>query len=230
MVEKLLTSPEVFSDYELIEVLLYSVIPRKNTNDVAHKLFRAFGSLKNIFNATAEQLIAVDGVGKRTASQIILFGQILRRIDLTKEDTCECNTLEQVKKMFIDKFNGMKLETFIVTLLDKKYKVINEICFSDSNVAKVSADMSEIAELIALNKPKFLIIAHNHPSGHAFPSFDDDVTTKKINVLCEMHGVTLLDHVIVAGKNVFSYHHSDGKLDKIKQDSRLNAVFGNRRS
>lgn len=226
MINKLLKSPETFSDYELIEVLLYSVIPRKNTNDVAHRLFNVFGSLQKIFDASSKELMSVDGVGKKAAAQIIVFGQIIRSMDLKNSPEYKCDCFATIKQEFIEYFYGLNFEKLVVALYDKTKKFITKVVFSEGENSTVSVDMTEVAKAFAVNKPAYAIIAHNHPSGNIEPSKEDDFTTKKINVLCDMHGVVLLDHVIVAGNKAFSYHKSE-KLDTIKKTAQLNAVLEN---
>ena len=64
MIKRLLNDADNLSDHELLEVLLYPVIPRKDVNPLAHKLILVFGSLKNVFYADEKQLLSVTGVGQ----------------------------------------------------------------------------------------------------------------------------------------------------------------------
>ncbi len=229
MLQKVLKNPEMFSDYELIEVLLFSAIPRKNTNDIAHRLLQTFGTLERVFNATAQELISVEGVGEKTAAQFVLFGQLIKRIKNSASVKESFGTFEAVKDFLVNYFREERYEILLLILLDKNRKVLTKIEYTDVRKTSVSADMPEIANAIALHKPLFAIMAHNHPGGSPVPSEDDDLTTKKVNVLCQMHGVNLLDHIIVAGDRLFSYYHSH-KLENIKKITEINSVFGSIRS
>ena len=104
MLHKVLKNPELFSDYELVEVLLFYAIPRKNTNEIAHRLLHTFGTLERIFNATAQELISVDGIGEKTAAQFVLLGQVLKRINNEKKGKESLGTFETVKNYIIDYF------------------------------------------------------------------------------------------------------------------------------
>lgn len=226
MIHKLLNSPESFSDYELIEILLYSVIPRKNTNEIAHKLFHVFGSLEKIFNTSAKELKTVDGIGDKAAAHIIMFAQLFKRINIKKMPDYKCNNYSTVRGVFIDYFSGLNYEKLVVAMFDKAYTFKNTICFTENNPNSVSVDLKELANAFAINKPAFVIIGHNHPSGNVNPSAEDDVTTTKIFQLCQIHGVELLDHVIIAGNGDYSYRHdSENRLDKIKNTANLETVF-----
>ena len=61
---------EGLQDHELLEVLLFNAIPRKNTNPLAHELLTAFSSLGELFGASYEELLDVDGVGPETAAYL----------------------------------------------------------------------------------------------------------------------------------------------------------------
>ena len=79
MREKLLKNPDSLSDHELLEILLYQFIPRKNTNEIAHNVLQYFGSMENLIKADAKEILAIPGIGKNTASGITLFSAICKR-------------------------------------------------------------------------------------------------------------------------------------------------------
>ena len=87
MLKRFAEYPDSFSDHELVEIMLYPVLKRVDTNPVAHKLLNSFKTLNNIFNATPEQLKLVKGVGDRTADYLSLTGIMIKRLgeDLKKE-------------------------------------------------------------------------------------------------------------------------------------------------
>ena len=72
IVDKFVAHPDSPSDHELLEILLFSFIPRKNTNDIAHNLLNRFGSIEKVFACSPTELITVEGIGKKTAERIIL--------------------------------------------------------------------------------------------------------------------------------------------------------------
>ena len=224
VIEKFINNPKAFSEHEVLELLLFYSIPRKNTNDIAHRLLRAFGSLDNVFSATASELMAVNGVGKKTATLIMLTGKIILVNNQTKKPKKTLFSLQKVKEIAIERFLTETDEKFILILLDKKYKEITEIEFTDNNINKVTAEIPEIAKALAIHKPAYTIAVHNHPSGVVDPSNADDITTKKINLLCEVHGSVLIDHVIVYKQKVFSYYET-GRLDTIRKEADLKVIL-----
>ena len=105
-------------------------------------------------------------------------------------------------------------------MLNSKYKVLSTIEFTDKMSDQVSASMSDVGKMIAIFKPAFVIIAHNHTSGVAKPSELDDIATKKVNLACLLHGASLIDHVIFANNDTYSYKN-EGALEKIKNDTNV---------
>lgn len=226
MTEKLLKSPDTLNDHELLEILLYSFIQRKDTNAIAHKLIRTFGSLKNVFSADAKALMLVDGIGETVASKLVLLSKIndsIKNQVVNEKERKAIFSFYSYKDELVRDFKGLKQEQFIINLLDKKYKSITKLDFFDNNKNKVEADIPEITYALAITKPAFAIIAHNHPSGNVEPSELDDTTTAKINLMCSMHKVTLIDHVIVSDNDAFSYHVS-GRLQHIRDQYNFNNI------
>ena len=226
MLNKVLQNPEILEEHELLEVLLYSFIPRVDTNPTAHELIKFFGSLEKVFNATAKELMSVKGVGKKTAQYISVIGKIYNAVSEKAKDKPKIiwKTFDASKNYLIDYYRNVKDEEFLFVLLDAKYKEIARMKFEDKNRYQVSADVPEIAKALVLHKPKYAIIVHNHPSGNISVSDTDDITTMKINMICEIHGVTLVDHVVIAKENAYSYF-LDGRLQHIKEVSNVNKIL-----
>lgn len=224
-IKKFLKNPAAFSDHEVLEVLLFFALPRKDTNALAHRILNVFGSVDGVFNASACQLEKIDGVGKRLSAYILSIGQLFSRLALSSKVKDEIlNTPEKTKLAISPLFYGQNFETFVMVLLDKNYRVIAKSIFCDKDRGQVSAEIPEIITAIEAHKPKFMVIAHNHPSFKCLPSNEDDFTTKKINVLCELYDVVLSDHLIFAGDNVYSYKQ-EGRLDEIRRTAVLNKLF-----
>jgi DNA repair protein RadC len=226
MMRKVLSNVDSLEEHELLEVLLFTFIPRIDTNPIAHELIRFFGSLEKVFSATAKDLTSVNGVGEKTACYITVIGAIYKKLLLNQkpEKKSAWKNFEATKNYLIDYYDGIKTEEFLFILLDSKFKEISKMKFEDKNKYTVTADIPEIAKALVVHKPSYALIAHNHPSGNINLSEIDDITTMKINMICELHGVSLIDHVVVAGKNAYSYF-TDGKLQHIKEISSVNKIL-----
>ena len=223
-IKKFLQSADSFPEHEVLEVLLFFALPRIDTNPLAHRLIQMFGSLDGVFNATAEQLLSVDGVGEKVATQILLVSQVIKRIkNNAKETEHYLINFAKAKEYLVSLFQGLNHEKFVILLLSKKYKLLANLEFSNDAVHSVSAEIPDLVKAINIHKPAFAIIAHNHPSGNITPSEQDDFTTKKLNVILDLHDVNLFDHVIVSGERAYSYNQ-ERRIDEIKKAT-LNKLF-----
>ena len=215
---KFLEHPSILSDHELLEVLLYGAIPRIDTNKIAHRLLKTFGSLSNVFSASEKELMSVDGIGKNSAISIMIVGNLAERLIKERINSKKIRMFSyyENREEIIKDFAGLYEEKVIIYLLDNKFRKISSVTFEDREKFSVKLDIPELAKAVAIYKPKYAIVAHNHPSGKTDPSEDDDFTTQKLSLLCSIHGVNLVDHVIVAGKNTFSYRH-EGRLQPLQE-------------
>ena len=228
IMQKFLNYPDSFNDHELLELLLFFSIPRKDTNPVAHNLLNTFGNVSEVFSASAEELMAVDGIGEKSAAFIVLLGKLLERAEERKKQksTKKMFSFERNKYDAIEFFRGLNTEQMFISLLDEKFTEITKLVYGQENQEAASALISDIAKAFAIKKPHYVIIAHNHPSGSLTPSKADDETTAQLNLLCAVHGVSLVDHYIVAGDSIYSYHTS-GRLKYIKNNYNLQDILSN---
>lgn len=217
LLEKFYKSPDSFLEHELVELFLFPLLPRKDTNALAHRLLKTFGSISRIFSATPEELTVVDGVGKAIATKIAVYGKIFSEIYKRERQTSKSKvySFNSHKDYFIHMFDDPTKESMFILLLDAHYGKITTLSFCDYEPNKVSIQLSALAKAVAINRPSNAIVVHNHPSGNVNPSRDDDVSTAKINLVCAMHGVTLVDHVITSTTTAYSYF-LDGRLQYIK--------------
>lgn len=226
MIKRFVADDKNLLEHELLEIMLFSMLPRVNTNPIAHKLIKAFGGIKGVFNASIVELTAIAGVGEKTARKIRLLGAIFEKVKLDDKSKPAFTSFEVVKKQIDGIFKNENNEKFCLFLLDRNYKQITALEFYNEEAQSVTAEIPDIAKAFAVYKPKNVIIAHNHPSGLADASEKDDLATKKINLLCMAHGVNLADHIIYGKERVYSYMQS-GQIDKIKKQADLNELLNN---
>lgn len=224
MIEKLIMYPELFSDHELIETLLFFFIPRKDTNALAHIILNSFGSLDGVFNATPDKLKKIKGVGEKIASGIVAVGQIMKRINNSKRERREIRNFDSIKDVLFNFYKERKEEVFVVLMLDKDYGLMATQSFTNYKKDSVSIEVPELVDAFNLHKPTYAILSHNHFSGSVYPSEEDIFTTQKINVLCEINNIKLTDHVIVSGNNAFSLER-EGLMAEILKSSSLLELF-----
>ncbi|MEE1076886.1 MAG: JAB domain-containing protein [Acutalibacteraceae bacterium] len=194
--------------HEILELMLYYAIPRKDTNPIAHKLIDSFGSLSAVFDAPIDKL-KEQGISENCAIYLKLIPQICRMYMEDKHNNKEKvididNTGEKLKHKFV----GRDYEAVVLLLLDSKYKEVFCGVVSKGSVSACEVYVRKVIELAVLYNAKFAVLAHNHPSGLALPSNADIVTTKRVHQALRLIDVVLLDHVIVADDDYVSLKES----------------------
>lgn len=198
---------DAFADHEVLELLLYYAIPRRDTNPVAHRLMERFGSLDGVFSATVEELEEVEGVGKNAATLLALWMPLYRRVR-TKPKAKETvlNSTEQAGQYFMDLFFGMRREELYEACLDAKGKLLACCRIAEGSVDAVNINTRRLVENALKCGASAVILAHNHPSGIALPSPDDNTTTLAVWDALRAVGIPLIDHIIVADEDYVSLH------------------------
>ncbi|MBQ7408659.1 MAG: RadC family protein [Clostridia bacterium] len=214
MISKLFGKKEMLTDHEMLEILLFYTIPRKNTNEIAHALIDNFGNLYNCLTSPVDSLITVEGVGEKTAAFLVTVGEIFTRIDKQNNNLPIVFSYESSKKALIDSFKHYTEEKFLALFLNKKGQIILRKIFCSHSDNSVSVSVDNLLHGVLSQKPYSVVICHNHISGNCQPSFTDDKATEKIYLALRLHNVILYDHIIVSGDNSYSYHY-EGRLEQI---------------
>ncbi|MBQ3044947.1 MAG: DNA repair protein RadC [Clostridia bacterium] len=188
-------------DHNLLELLLFYSIPRKDTNEIAHRLLSTFGSLSRVFDASYEQLLEVEGIGESSALLLSIFPAVCRRyIESSVSGKQNLSDPADAMAYVVKKYYGNnKLETFYMLCLDGVGNLINCCKMGEGSAGSVVVDKRSILEAALRNKADKIIFAHNHPNGVAAPSRDDVVLTSEFCTLLNGVGIRLVDHIIVAG-------------------------------
>lgn len=187
------------SDVQVLEVALYPVIARRDTNEIAHALLHRFGSLSGVLEAPRSELLKIDGVGEGVADLIQLFVQMERRHMMDRAGkTVILDTTYKCAQYLLPRFIGEQEEVVYLLCLDAKCKVLDCLLIHRGavNVTEISA--RKIVKAALDRNATSVVVAHNHPSGFALPSREDRETTASLKVALDAVGVTLVDHVIVA--------------------------------
>lgn len=196
-----------FSEHEVLELLLYYAIPRKDVNELAHRLIDRFGRLDVVFDAQLEALLEVEGVGLNTALLIKLMPQLNRRYQLSgiTAKNCVLDTAEAAGKFFVSQFYAMKEETVYMACLDAKCRLLANDRIAESISGAVSGiELRDIVEKAIMNRAHSVVIAHNHPDGFAVPSTDDIKATRRITEALAAVEIKLADHIIISGGEFMS--------------------------
>ena len=190
---------DVFTDHGALELLLFYALPQRDVNPLAHHLLDHFGSLEGVFSAPPEELQKVEGVGEHAATLLTLILPLVRRahMESAKSGVALCDS-ERLGQYFCGLFFGVRQEMFYEVCLDAKGKLLRCCKVADGSVDAVQVNMRCIVENALRCRASAVALSHNHPSGVALPSPDDNTTTLMAYDALRTVGIELIDHIIVA--------------------------------
>lgn len=193
-------------DYEILEMVLFWAIPRKDVKDLAKTLLKEFGNLSNIIHADMDKLFAIKGTTQSIYANFRLLKEILRRTmqnNILGKDIISCwNDL--VEYLRVTQGN-IKTEQFRILFLNTKNILIEDELQEIGTVNQTPAYPREIVKRALFHEASAIILVHNHPSGNPNPSKDDIDLTAKIKEACRTLDIKLHDHVIVSKNDIYSF-------------------------
>ena len=194
-----------FNELNALELLLCYAIPRRDTNEIAHRLLDAFGSLSGVFQASMQELTSVPGIGENAATLILMVPQIVKKAHVSKaKETKIIRNSTDAGNYLLPYFLDEPDEIVMMLCLDNKRAVICCREMGRGVVNCVDANIRRMVETALKVKTTTVIVAHNHPNGVALPSREDDNFTRTLYRSLGLLGITLEDHIIVANDEFVS--------------------------
>ena len=188
-----------FEPHNVLELLLFYSIPRKDTNPLAHRLISRFGSLSGVFDAKPEELMKVEGITENTAVLISMVPQMARKYLEDKADAVNAiGGFKDIGMYLMPKFVGRTVETIMLASLDNKNKIISCNIVAEGETDRATLSKRKVMEEAMRVGATRVILAHNHPRGFAMPSSEDIYLTREIYALLASVGIELVDHIIFA--------------------------------
>lgn len=199
-------------DYELLELVLFRAIPRRDVKPLARTLLDSFGDFNRVITASPQRLREIKGVGEAIITELKIVeaaahrmarSRVLQRHVLSGWDALldYCHTTMAHRET----------EQFRVLFLDRKNTVIADEEQAKGTVDHVPVYPREVAKRALELNASALILVHNHPSGDPTPSQSDISMTEQVNAACQTLGLTLHDHLII-GKSTELSFRAEGYL------------------
>lgn len=185
-------------EHNVLEYLLFPLIPQRDTNELAHRLIGEFGSFSGVLDAGYEQLRTVQGITDNAALFLSCLPDCLRLYDegCRRQDRVLKGS-EEMGKYLKQQFQGRSDETLICLFLDLKFQLIDCRVISEGVPSMINFPMAKIAQLAVRLGAAIVTIAHNHPRGLAIPSVADRETTIQLRETLARIGIDLYDHIVV---------------------------------
>jgi DNA repair protein RadC len=185
-------------DYELLELILFRLIPRRDTKPIAKALLETFGTLAQVFGAPAHRLQEIKGIGESVAQDIKLIAHTSQR--MLKSEIRNKQILASWTSVIDYCHAAMayeEREQFRILFLDKKNVLIADEVQQTGTVDHTPVYPREVVKRALELSATAIILVHNHPSGDPTPSRADIEMTKLIMDTAKPLGITLHDHIII---------------------------------
>lgn len=196
---------ENFKEHEVLELLLYYCIPRRDTNIIAHNLIDRFDTLAGVLEAPPSELKKVEGMGDGAATFIALLQAAERYYLVNKQDDGKPMTsVEACGRYLVPKFRNLRNESVYLLSLDAKCKMLSCRLVGEGSVNSAAVPIRRIVEMALEAGATSVVLAHNHPSGIALPSPEDIQTTRRLAMALSAVEIGLVDHIVVADEDYVS--------------------------
>jgi DNA repair protein RadC len=198
--------PEALADHEMLEMVLFLALPRRDTKPLARALLARFRSFAATISAPVPDLLAVEGIGEAGAAALkVVQAAALRLARSELADTPILNNWPKLLAYLTATLAHEQVEQARVLFLDVRNRLLADEAQGRGTVNHTPLYPREVVKRALELHATALVLAHNHPSGDPTPSREDIATTREIKTAAGALGITLHDHVIVARSRWLSF-------------------------
>ena len=201
------------SSEELIAIILKTGSKKHNVKEVSSKLLETISDISKLRDIGVSSLMKIDGIGKVKAIELKAAIELGKRIYYGNDDISKIklNNSLAIYEYFFKILKDKKQEYFYCVYLDTKGNYLDKKCLFIGTINNSVIHPREIFKEAYLLSANGIICVHNHPSGDSIPSKEDIMVTRKLSELGIIHGIKIIDHIIIGNNNYYSFS-DDNKL------------------
>ncbi len=203
---------EALQDYELLELILFRAIPRRDVKPLAKRLLEKFGSVGEVLGADPDRLLEVRGVGEATMTELkLVHAAALKLLQDQVMERPVISSWSQLTEYVRVRLGTEKVEQFRILFLDNQNNLIADEMQQRGTVNHTPVYPREVIRRALDLSASAIILVHNHPSGDPRPSKDDIAMTKRIVEAGNTMAIRVHDHLIV-GKSTVTSLRAEGLM------------------
>jgi len=190
--------PEALADHEMLEMILFIALPRRDTKPIARELLARFRGFGAVLGAPPAELMGIDGLGEAGAAAIKLVQAAALR--MMRKELVELPVLSSWDKLtdyLTVSMQHERTEHFRILFLDIRQKLLADEVQGYGTINHAPAYPREVVRRCLELHASGVVLAHNHPSGDPAPSREDVALTRDITRAAATMGITVHDHIIV---------------------------------
>lgn len=192
---------DVFSEHEIMELLLFYVLPHVDTNEIAHQLINKGGSFVGAFQLSYDEMKSVSGIKDQAATFLKLIPELARYFSIKEAEMTESPSMnyDQIANLCVSSFVGRNTETLIAFYFDSQMHYCGQSIIGEGGFHSVSTSITKIIDEMKSRNVANCVLAHNHPSVSMVPSSDDLDSTIRLQKLLAQFNMSLVEHFVVSG-------------------------------
>lgn len=200
------------SKAELLAILIGSGTPEQSAVELMRSLLHdCDDQLVRLGRMSIAELCRYKGIGPAKAITILAACELGRRRESEGVEREVMNNAALIYRYFRQHLTDAHVEEAHALLLDNQLRIIRSALIARGGINQTLVDIRVLLREALLSRAVHLVFCHNHPSGHAQPSTEDDLLTQKIQQACEVVGIRMVDHLIFADTGYYSYAE-EGRL------------------
>jgi DNA repair protein RadC len=203
---------DALPDYEMLELVLFRAIPRRDVKPLARRLLETFGDFNAVLSAPAARLAEIPGAGRAVVTELKIVEAAAHRLARSRV----------LQKQVVSSWDALlaycqtamahrDIEQFRILFLDRKNVLIADEPQARGTVDHVPVYPREVIKRALELNASALILVHNHPSGDPTPSEADIAMTDQVRMAADVMGITLHDHLVI-GKSTELSFRAEGLL------------------
>lgn len=202
---------ENISTNELIEIILKSGTRNKGIKEISHNILSSVNNINELKTAEISTLEKIEGMSKIKAIELVAAIELGRRVyeDNKYQNLVKLTSPTTIIDYFHTEYKDKKQEIFTVLYLDNQKNYLDKKELFKGTVNYSLVHPREIFKEAYLLSASYIVCIHNHPSGDATPSKNDIELTRKIKELGILHGITLMDHIVIGDNNYYSFYEDN---------------------
>lgn len=203
------------SNEELLMIILKTGTRKYSVKELAFTLLKETNGINNLKNLTLNKLKEIEGIGEVKAIEILAIIELSNRMNapILEKELFKCSNPISIINYFNYLFKDKTQEEFYVIYLDNKKRYIDKLKLFIGSINYSIVHPREVFKNAYLLSSSYIICIHNHPSGDPTPSIEDINLTKKLKKIGELHGIGLVDHIIIGANTYYSFYENKNVIN-----------------
>lgn len=206
-----------FQDHEVLELLLFQSVPRKDTNKLAHKLLNEFGSIAGVLNARPDQLMSVKGIGEVCACNLAMLKEVWLRYRRSEAERMTLDGIDSIVKYSEMLICESYTERLVVVYLDNASRYLYRDVFQSESTQRLVVDNTRIITSAIRTGAVGVMLFHCHVRGVCRPSASDMAFTEHLMFALANIDVVLLEHIIFNGTDDYYSLYLKGDIRRLQE-------------